>query len=77
MYVVFRSYQDFLRHFFVMQLLRIQDQRLFLVYEELIYSENRCEEKGKTREIVKYFWLKGCFVSHKNQIRYGQHPLYV
>lgn len=51
MYVVFRSYQDFLRHFFVMQLLRIQDQRLFLVYEELIYSENHCEKKAKLERL--------------------------
>lgn len=60
-----------------MQLLRVQDQKLFLVYEELIYSKNHCEKKGKTRDIVKYFWLKGCFVNYESQIRYGQHLLYV
>lgn len=66
---VFKSCQEFLCSFFTMQLLSIQDQKVFLVYEERIYGGNHSEEKGKTRDVVKYYWLKGCFVNHKNQIR--------
>lgn len=68
MCVIFRSYQDFLCHFFIMQLLSIQDQKLFLVGEELIYRGNHCEEKGRTRDIVFLVERLSCISQKSNQI---------
>lgn len=62
MCIVFKNCQEFLCSFFTMQLLSVQDQKVFLVCEEHICRGNHSEEKGKTRDIVKYYWLKGCFV---------------